>query len=207
MNQPRHRRPALALQPGLGAGWGAHGSAPAQGDDHKGSSTKRGGAPEVASMLMGTYQLKSDNADLKLQVESSGGTAQSGNLLATLSGRFQGQDVSQQGILHVDNQGDQVLMTLTPRLTQGPEASAKPSGQVSSTEMRAACTLNLSPSGSGWAGTTQDPGNCVKALALKAQEVGQWQLRLSPGELRVTDATSKQELVFQKVSDSGRGSS
>jgi hypothetical protein len=207
MNKPRHRRLALVLLAGLAAGLGLQGSMLAQGDDPKGSTTKRGGAPEVASMLMGTYQLKSDNADLKLQVESSGGTAQSGNLLATLSGRFQGQDVSQQGLLHLDNQGDQVLMTLTPRLTQGPEASAKPSGQVSSTEMRAACTLSLHPSGPGWAGTTQDPGNCVKALPLKTQEVGQWQLRLRSDEIRVTDVTSRKMLVFQKVSESGRGSS
>ncbi len=204
MHQPRHHRFALVLLAGLVAGLGWQGSAAAQRDDHKGSSTRRGGAPEVASMLTGTYQLKSDTTDLKLQVMSSGGTDRSGNLQATLSGRFQGQEVNQQGVIHLDNQGDQVLMTLTPRLTQGPEALAKPSGQVSSTEMRAACTLNLGPSGSGWVGTTQDPGDCVKALPLKTREVGQWQLRVLPDKLRVTDATSKETLVFQKVSDSGR---
>ncbi len=204
MNQPRHRRFALVLLAGLVAGLGWQGSAAAQRDDHKGSSTRRGDAPAVSSMLTGTYQLKSDTADLKLQVMSSGGTDRSGNLRATLSGRFQGQDVNQQGVIHLDNQGDQVLMTITPRLTQGPEALAKPSGQVSSTEMSAACTLSLHPSGPGWAGTTQDPGDCVKALPLKTQEVGQWQLRLRSDELRVTDVTSRKTLVFQKVSDSGR---
>lgn len=202
MKPLRHSTLAFVLLAGLATGPGWQTSASAQ--DPKGSATKRGGAPELALMLMGTYQLKSDNADLKLQIESSGGTTTSGNLLATLSGRFQGQDVSQQGIIHLDNQGDQVLMSVTPRLTQGPEASAKPSGQVSSTEMRAACTLNLHPSGPGWAGTTQDPGNCVKALPLKTQEVGQWQLRLRSNELRVTDVTSRKTLAFQKVSESGK---
>jgi hypothetical protein len=201
MRVSRQSRLVLVLLAGLVAGLGWQDSASAQG---KGSATKRGDAPDVAVALMGTYQLKDDNADIKLRVESTGGTDQSGNLLATVSGRFQGQDVSQQGIIHLDNQGGQVLMSITPRLTQGPEATAKPSGQVSSTEMQAACTINLSPAGSGWSGTTQDPGNCVKALPLKTQEVGQWQLHVGPNELRVTDATSKRSLVFQKVGENGK---
>lgn len=203
MNRSRHSRCTLVLLAALVAGLGGQGSASAQ-EDTKGSATKMGGAPDVALMLAGTYRLQSDNADLKLQIESSGGTGRSGSLLATVSGRFQGQEVNQQAVLHLDNQGSQVLMSVTPRLTQGPEAAAQPSGKVSSTEMQAACTLNLTPSGSGWAGTTQDPGNCVKALPLKTQEVGQWQLSLGSGEIRVTDVTSKQELVFQKTGDSPR---
>jgi hypothetical protein len=155
---------------------------------------------------MGTYRLQGDDAgdaNVQLQIASSGGTDDSGNLLATLSGRFQGRELNQQGIIHLDNQGSRVLMSLTPKLTQGPEAAAKPSGQVSSTEMRAACSLYLQPAGQGWTGTTQDPGNCVKALALN-QDVGQWQFQLTPQEIRVTDATSKQTLVFEKTSGSGK---
>jgi hypothetical protein len=204
MKQPRHSTLALALLAGLVAGLGFQGSAGAQGDDTKGSSTRHGDAAEVASTLMGTYRLQRDDADVRLRIESSGGTGDSGNLLATLSGRFQGKELNQQGIIHLDNQGSQVLMSLTPRLTQGPEATAKGSGQVSSTEMRAACNLSLQSSGEGWTGTTQDPGNCVKALGLGGQQIGQWQLQVLTGEIRVTDVTSKQSLAFQKTSDSGK---
>ena len=38
-------------------------------------------------------------------------------------------------------------------------------------------------------------GELVKALAMN-RDVGQWQLQLTPQEIRVTDATSKQTLVF-----------
>lgn len=199
MKRPRHSTLALILLAGLV--W--PGSAVAQKKDQKGSSTRHGDAAEVASVLMGTYRLQGSDSDVRLQIESSGGTADSGNLLATLSGRFQGNDLNQQGIIHLDNQGSQVLMSLTPKLTQGPEAAAKPSGQVSSTEMRAACSLYLQPAGQGWTGTTQDPGNCVKALAMN-RDVGQWQFQLTPQEIRVTDATSKQTLVFEKTSGSGK---
>lgn len=203
MRQHRHSTLALVLLAALAAGLGGQSSAAAQKEDQKGSATRHGDAAEVASVLMGTYRLQGTDSDVRLQIESSGGTADSGNLLATVSGRFQGRDLNQRGILHLDNQGDRVLMTLTPRLTQGPEASAKPSGQVSSTEMRAACSIYLQSAGQGWTGTTQDPGNCVKALAMN-MDVGQWQFQLMPQEIRVTDATSKQTLVFEKTSGSGK---
>ena len=95
-----------------GCGW--QGSAAAQMDDHKGSSTRHGDAAEVASVLMGTYRLQGSDAgdaNVQLQIASSGGTDRTGNLLATLSGRFQGNDLNQQGIIHLDNQGPRVLMT------------------------------------------------------------------------------------------------
>jgi hypothetical protein len=202
MKRPRHSTLALILLAGL-VWQGSAVAQAAQKEDQKGSSTRHGDAAEVASVLMGTYRLQGSDSDVQLQIASSGGTDDSGNLLATLSGRFQGNDLNQQGIIHLDNQGSQVLMSLTPKLTQGPEATAKPSGQVSSTEMQAACTLSLQPAGHGWTGTTKDPGNCVKALAMN-RDVGQWQLQLTPQEIRVTDATSKQTLVFAKTSGSGK---
>jgi len=207
MKRHRHSTLALVLLAALAAGLGGQSSAAAQKEDRKGSSTRHGDAAEVASALMGTYRLQgggdAGDANVQLQIASSGGTDDSGNLLATLSGRFQGTDLNQQGIIHLDNQGSQVLMSLTPKLIQGPEAAAKPSGQVSSTEMRAACTLYLQPAGQGWTGTTRDPGNCVKALAMN-RDVGQWQFQLTPQEIRITDATSKQTLVFEKTSGSGK---
>jgi hypothetical protein len=205
----RHRYSTLALVLLAGLVWQSAAVAQvAQQEDQKGSSTRHGDAAEVASALMGTYRLQGDagnagGANLQLQIASSGGTADTGNLLATLSGRFQGRDLNQHGIIHLDNQGERVLMTLTPSFRQGPEAASKPSGQVSSTEVRAACSLYLQPAGQGWTGTTQDPGNCVKALAMN-RDVGQWQLQLTPQEIRVTDATSKQTLVFVKTSGSGK---
>ena len=195
-------RLVLVLLAGLVAGLGMQGSAAAQREDHKGSATARGDAPGVTLMLAGTYRLRSDDADLQLQITSNGGTERSGTLLATLSGKYQGRPMNQRGVLHVDNQGRQVLLTVTPQFPEGPESTAKSPHQLSATEIRAACAIYLSPSGEGWTGTTQDPGNCVKALAL-SQPVGQWQLRLLPNELRVMDATSKQELLLQKVSASG----
>ena len=224
-------RLVLVLLAGLVAGLGMQGSAAAQREDHKGSATARGDAPGVTLMLAGTYRLRSDDADLQLQITSSGGTERSGILVATLSGKYQGRPMNQRGVLHVDNQGRQVLLTVTPQFPSSRRSRpvtfsglrpvisasswrarratcaqdrrpAKSPHQLSATEIRAACAIYLSPSGEGWTGTTQDPGNCVKALAL-SQPVGQWQLRLLPNELRVMDATSKQELLLQKVSASG----
>jgi hypothetical protein len=202
----RQTRFALVLLAAVVAGLGTQGSAAAQREDHKGSATARGDAPDVTLMLAGTYRMKNDDGDLQLQITSNGGTERSGTLLATLSGRYQGTTLHHQGVLHVDNQGSQVLLTVTPQFPEGPESAAKSPHQLSATEIRAACSIYLSPAGAGWTGTTQDPGNCVKALALN-RDVGQWQLRLRPDELQVMDATSKQSLVFQKVSGSGRGSS
>lgn len=193
----------LVLVAGLVTGLGMRSSAAAQQEDRKGSATAHGGSPDVTLMLTGTYRLQSEDADLQLQITSSGGTERSGTLIATLSGKYQGKPMNQRGILHVNNQEPQVLLTVTPQFPEGPESKAKGAQQLSATEIRAACALYLSRSGDGWTGTTQDPGNCVKALAL-SQPVGRWQLRLRPNELRVMDTTSKQELVFQKVSESGR---
>jgi len=198
----RQPRLVLVLLACLVAGLGMQGSTAAQQEDRKGSATAHGGSPDVTLMLAGTYRLQRDDADLQIQITSSGGTERSGTLVATLSGKYQGKPMDQRGILHVNNQAPQVLLTVTPQFPEGPESMAKSPHQLSATEIRAACAIYLSRSGEGWTGTTQDPGNCVKALAL-SQPVGRWQLRLLPNELRVMDATSKQELVFQKVSESG----
>ena len=110
----RQPRLALVLLAVLVAGLGWQGSAAAQREDYKGSATARGDAPAVTLMLTGTYRLKSDDADLQLQITSKGGTERSGTLLATLLGRFQDRTLNYQGVLHVDNQGRQVLLTVTP---------------------------------------------------------------------------------------------
>ncbi len=73
MKQPRHSTLALLLLAGLVTGPGWQGSAMAQAaqkEDRKGSSTRHG------------------DANVQLQIASSGGTDDTGHLLATLT--FQG---------------------------------------------------------------------------------------------------------------------
>src|SRR5436305_3692090 len=123
-------RLVLVLLAGLVAGLGMQGSAAAQREDHKGSATAHGASPDVTLMLASTYRLRSDDADLQLQITSSGGTERSGTLMATLSGKYQGKPMDQRGILHVNNQAPQVLLTVTPQFPEGPESTAKSPHQL-----------------------------------------------------------------------------
>jgi len=157
----------------------------------------QGPAFEVASMLSGTYKLRDSNSDLRLQIGSTSGVGSSFNLLATTTGTYNGKDLHQQGVIRLSSEGPDVLMSVVPHFAPVTELSPDVN-RFSSTELRAACSLQLEPDNNRWIGSTVGPGSCVQAVTGAA---GQWQVEILPGALRFTDVGTKQALVFEKTGD------
>jgi hypothetical protein len=167
------------------------------GSSSSASSTPQGPAFEVASMLSGTYQLRDDKSDLRLQIGSTSGAGSNFNLLATASGTYEGRDLHQQGVIRLDTEGPDVRMSVIPHFAPVTELSPDVN-RFSGTELQAVCSLYLEPDEGKWRGATQGPGTCVQAVTGAA---GQWQVEILPGALRFTDVGTKQALVFQKTQD------
>lgn len=161
------------------------------------TAAAQGPASEVASMISGVHQLRNENSDVRLQISSTGGVGSTVNLLVTASGRYNGRDVRQQGVIQLVSEGPDVRVTVIPHFSPVTELSPDVN-RFSETELRAACTLHLTPDEQRWVGTTVGTGTCVQAVTGAA---GQWQVEILPGALRFTDVGTKQTLVFQKTGD------
>jgi len=180
----------LAATLGCASGKGAYSSSRA--------AAPQGPAFEVASMLSGTYKLKDESSDLRLQIGSTGGVGSSFDLLATASGTYQGKPLSQQGVIRLSTEGPDVLMSIVPHFSPVTELSPDVN-RFSRTELQAACSLHLESDEQRWIGTIPGSGTCVKAIIGAA---GQWQVEVLPGALRFVDVGTKQALVFQKTGES-----
>jgi hypothetical protein len=161
------------------------------------SAAVQGPAFDVASMLSGTYKLRDDNSDVRLQIGSTGGVGSNFSLLATASGTYEGRALNQQGVIQLASEGPDVRMSVVPHFTPVTELSPDVN-RFSETELRAACSLHLSSDEQRWVGTTHGTGTCVQAVT---GATGQWQVEILPGALRFTDVATKQTLVFEKTGD------
>jgi hypothetical protein len=161
------------------------------------SAAAQGPASELAAMISGTHQFKSENSDVRLQISSTSGGGSTVELLATASGKYMGRDIRQQGIIRLVSEGPDVRVTVIPHFAPVTELSPDVS-RFSETELRAACTLYLERDEGQWTGTTQGPGACVQAVT---GATGQWTVEVQPGAVRFVDVATRQALVFQKTRD------
>lgn len=162
------------------------------------SSDVQGPAFQVASMLSGTYALRDDKSDLRLQIGSTGGIGSAMDLVANTSGTYEGRPLSQQQVIHLVSEGNDVRMSVIPRSAPVPETSPE-ARRLSSTEVQAACTLYLEAKGERWAGATQGPGVCMQGVG--GGVASQWQVEIQPDAIRFVDLGRNETLVFQKTSE------
>ncbi|HEX7186091.1 MAG TPA: hypothetical protein VF756_29970 [Thermoanaerobaculia bacterium] len=163
-----------------------------------GSSRGSGGTPEVrlASMLTGSYQ--AEGTDLRLDIGSLGKTvgAEGYRLFARVTGRNGGQNVREQGVVRLDTEGGDVLVTLIPHFDATITELSPNVGQFSPAELNAACDLYLRPAQGGYAGATQGSGTCIRAVG---GAVGQWSVTVQPDTIRLSGSQAGQELVFRRI--------
>jgi hypothetical protein len=161
-----------------------------------------GAAWEVASMLNGTYRGEGEASGLRLDISSTQEDLPSPslfNLFTRLTGKYGRRNFNETGIIQVEPHVDRVLVAVVPHFDPGVSLLSPAATAFSPTEINAACHLVFLPLDQGYAGRTQGSGTCVRVLG---GAVGEWQVQIAPGVIRLSQPNSSEALVFRKT---GRG--
>ncbi len=170
------------------------------------ASSPRGGAAEApnpitnfASMLSGTFHGSTPGNDLNLDIQSTGvlASTQVFNLFVTTSGRYQGTNVRDEGVLRVENQGRNVSATYIPHFDATVGSIGRQATRFTESELESACNFVLSPRGDGYAGETTGTISCARAIP---GAVGKWSVEVEPGSIRLRNVQSGETLRFQRAS-------
>ncbi len=170
------------------------------------ASRTPGGAAEApnpitnfASMLSGTFHGSTPGNDLNLDIQSTAvlASTQVFNLFVTTSGRYQGTNVRDEGVLRIENQGRNVSATYIPHFDSTVGSIGRQATRFTGSELESACNFVLSPRGDGYAGETTGTISCARAIP---GAIGKWSVEVEPGSIRLRNVQSGETLRFQRAS-------
>jgi len=118
------------------------------------------------------------------------------DLFLVVSGQFENDNIRQQGMIRLEQQGDDVYFTYIPHFSPQVTALSNEAGHFTERELSSACSFTVAPRGDGFVGNTLGSTTC--ALAIRGA-VGKWSLELEPGNLRIRNVDSGETLRFQRV--------
>lgn len=155
-------------------------------------------AAEVSSMMSGAWHGVTPGNDLNLWIEpvTIRNLGHPYDLFLEVRGRYEKDNVSQQGYLHVSIQGSSVLLGYIPHFDPTITSTSPRAGRFTSSEAGAACSLYLKPNGDGYAGDTEGGPTCAFAIRGAA---GRWMLRVEPGTIAIQNEQSGETLRFRRT--------
>ncbi len=161
---------------------------------------RRSGNPvaDFAGMFSGHYDGVTPGNELRLNIQPVGFQSLSHpyDMFIEISGRFDGDNVRQQGFLHLESQGRGVSVGYIPHFDPTVSAMSPRASRFSASEANAACQLFVEPQGDGFVGDNQGQ-SCAFAIH---GAVGRWTLRVEPGALVVRSEASGETLRFRRTS-------
>jgi hypothetical protein len=157
-----------------------------------------GSTSELASMLAGRYQ--AEGTGLRLDISSLGTRVGEGglHLFTTVTGALGGQSVQEAAVLHLENDGGDIRVTIVPELDSTASPLSPGSIQSSQLELNSACVVYLQPVRQGYEGTTEGSGTCIRAIQ---GATGQWTIQVQDDTIRLTGVKDRQTLVFREAQD------
>jgi hypothetical protein len=157
---------------------------------------------DLASLLNGSWQ--AEGSDLRLEIGSTGSSLTSGayNLFASASGQAGDRTVNERAVIFLEAESGGVEMTVVPRFDPTVTELSDVT-EVSAAELRAACTLTLAPTQTGYSGESLGGEACVRAVQ---GAVGRWNIEVTRETLRLY-GSGDQQLVFRRAGDGTRPAS
>jgi hypothetical protein len=153
-------------------------------------------AYEFSAMLSGMWQGSTPGNELQLQIRSATtDPSHLYDLYVQTSGKYQGQNVRQQGLIRLEPQGRSVYFGYIPHFDPTVSALSTDVGRFTDEEANAACGLVLDPRGDGFAGETVG-STCARAIR---GALGKWTIEVEPGSIRIRSVKSGETLRFKKV--------
>jgi hypothetical protein len=153
-------------------------------------------AYELSSMLSGTWEGSTPGNELHLQIRSATtDPSHLYDLYVQMSGKYQGSNIRQQGLIRLESQGKSVYVGYIPHFDPTVTALSPDVARFSSEEANAACGLVVDPKGDGFGGETVG-STCVRAIR---GAVGKWTMEVEPGSLRIRNVKSGETLRFKRA--------
>jgi hypothetical protein len=118
------------------------------------------------------------------------------DLFLSVTGRFENDNVYQQGVIRLETQGKDVYFTYIPHFNPTVTALSADAGRFTERELSSACSFVMNPKGDGFTGETLGTTSC--ALAMRGA-IGKWSLEIEPAGIRVRNNDSGETLRFRKT--------
>ena len=151
---------------------------------------------ELSSMFSGTWQGSTPGNDLRLQIRSATtDPSHLYDLYVQVSGKYQDQNVRQQGLIRLEGQGKGVYFGYIPHFDPTVTALSTDVARFTDEEANAACGLVMEPKGDGFAGETVG-STCARAIR---GALGKWTIEVEPGSIRIRNVASGETLRFKKA--------
>jgi len=150
----------------------------------------------LTAILTGTFQGTTPGNNLLLSTQPfTADPDHPYDLFLTISGKYQEDQVRYQGVLRLDHEGRDVLLTYVPHFDLTVTAFSSNAANFTDREANSACTLNMRARGDGFAGETLG-SSC--ALAIRGATT-KWTIEAEPGSIRLRDAKTGETLRFKRI--------
>ncbi|PYQ35850.1 MAG: hypothetical protein DMF54_06140 [Acidobacteria bacterium] len=152
---------------------------------------------DLSSMLSGTYEGTTPGNEMRLTIRSiTTDPSHLYDLFLTAIGKYQGQNVRQQGLIRLEQQGDGVYFGYIPHFDPTVSSMSPEAARFTDDEANAACGSVLKAKGDGFAGETAG-SSCMRAIR---GALGKWTLEIEPGTIRIRNVKSGETLRFKRAS-------
>ncbi|HEX4440517.1 MAG TPA: hypothetical protein VH854_10635 [Thermoanaerobaculia bacterium] len=157
---------------------------------------------DIAAILSNTFEGSTPGNHLTLDLRPiSVDPNHPHDLFLTVRGQFEKTNIQQQGMIRLEQQGNDIYFTYIPHFDATVTSLSADAGRFDEREVSSACSFTLAPRGDGFAGNTLGAATC--ALAMRGA-VGKWSLELEPGNLRIRNVDSGETLRFAQVGKESR---
>jgi hypothetical protein len=152
---------------------------------------------DIAKILSGTFEGSTPGNHLRLDIRNLPSDPQHlYDYFVAVTGKFEDDNVHQQGVIRLERQGKDVYFTYIPHFDPTITSLSQEAGRFTERELTSACSFVMKPVGDGFGGETLGSTSC--ALAMRGA-IGKWTLELEPGNMRIRNVESGETLRFKQV--------
>lgn len=152
---------------------------------------------EIASILQGRFEGSTPGNKLQLDMSTITLDPQHPwDVFVQVTGRFENDNVRQQGVIRLESQGGDIYFTYIPHFDPAVTVLSNDVGVFTERELTSACSFVMKPAGDGFEGQTLGITAC--ALAMRGA-VGKWSVELEPGGIRLRSVETGETLRFTQT--------
>jgi hypothetical protein len=151
---------------------------------------------DLSRMLSGIFKGSTPGNDLNLTIRSvTTDPSHLYDLYLQVSGKYQGENIRQQGLIRLEPQGKSVYFGYIPHFDPTVSSMSANAARFSDEEANAACGVVMDPKGDGFSAETVG-STCARAIR---GALGKWTFEVEPGSIRLRDTKTGETLRFKRV--------
>ena len=153
---------------------------------------------QIASILQGRFEGSTPNNHLTLDLSTvTIDPSHPFDIFVQVSGKFENDNVRQQGLIRLESQGEDIYFTYIPHFNPAVTVLSNDVGQFTERELTSACSFIMKPEGDGFGGETLGITACAQAMR---GAIGKWSVELEPGGIRLQSVQTGETLRFTQTS-------